>query len=63
MDEKQVGFEFDILDFTILIAMIASIKFDVGFSNSPCDIQLPFHLALQHLYCCHFKKSGGCQVR
>jgi hypothetical protein len=19
------------------------------------DIQLPFHLALQHLYCCHFK--------
>jgi hypothetical protein len=40
------------------IAMIASIKFDVGFLKFTLlkwDIQLPFHLALQHLYCCHFK--------
>jgi hypothetical protein len=43
--------------FTIFIAMIASIKFDVGFKIHllKWDIQLPFHLALQHLYCCHFK--------
>jgi hypothetical protein len=32
MDEQsKSGFEFDILYFTILIAMIASIKFDVFF--------------------------------
>jgi hypothetical protein len=29
--------------------------FFLKFTLLKWDIQLPFHLALQHLYCCHFK--------
>jgi hypothetical protein len=36
--------------------MIASIKFDIGFKIHLAEMGIfNFHLALQHLYCCHFK--------
>jgi hypothetical protein len=57
MDEQsKSSFDVDLFHFTFFIAMIASIKFDVGFKIHLAEMGIfNFHLALQHLYCCHFK--------